>query len=68
MEIKTLGQYDMVIGEVVFFHFRADVINERNHTDVAKLDPVGRLPGKRLHARVRNRSACSSTPGAARYG
>ena len=45
MEIITLGHYDMIIGEVVFFHFRADVINERKHTDVAKLDPIGRLSG-----------------------
>lgn len=45
MEIITLGHYDMIIGEVVFFHFRADVINERMHTDALKLNPVGRLSG-----------------------
>jgi len=45
MEIITLGHYDKIIGEVDFFHFRADVINERKHTDVAKLDPIGRLSG-----------------------
>lgn len=45
MEIITLGHYDMIIGEVVFFHFRADVINERMHTDPIKLNPIGRLSG-----------------------
>jgi len=45
IDIITFGHYDMIIGEVVFFHFRADVINERMHTDAVKLNPVGRLSG-----------------------
>jgi flavin reductase (DIM6/NTAB) family NADH-FMN oxidoreductase RutF len=45
MDIRTLSHYDMVIGEIVFFHFRPDVVNERHHIDVVKLDPIGRLSG-----------------------
>ncbi len=44
--VVALGHYDMVIGEVVLFHFRSDVIDEeRKYTDAAKIDPIGRLSG-----------------------
>jgi flavin reductase (DIM6/NTAB) family NADH-FMN oxidoreductase RutF len=52
MECRTLHllkigrrPYDMVVGEVVYFHFRSDLLNERRHVDIERLDALGRLSG-----------------------
>lgn len=36
---------NIVIGEVVYIHIRDDLINERFHTDPAKLRAIGRMGG-----------------------
>jgi flavin reductase (DIM6/NTAB) family NADH-FMN oxidoreductase RutF len=45
LQMLTMGHYDVVFGEVVYFHFRPGVIDDRLHTNVANLDPLGRLSG-----------------------
>ncbi len=54
VQILELGNapYHVVIGEVVQVHCRADVINERKHIDMARLNPVGRLIGPGMYARI----------------
>lgn len=44
-------RHNVVFGEVVMFHFRDGILNERNHVDVAQLKPIGRLSGS-LYARI----------------
>ncbi|CAN7701373.1 flavin reductase family protein [Bosea sp. LjRoot237] len=45
----TLGignSREIILGEVVYAHFRADTVNERLHVDPAALDAVGRMGGQ----------------------
>src|SRR5690606_5043823 len=52
MQIVDIGQrHHVIIGEVVWFHYRDDLVNERFHVDLEKLKPVGRLSGQ-LYSRV----------------
>jgi len=46
-------RHNVVFGEVVLFHFRDGIVNERCHVDIAKLNPIGRLSGS-LYARIRD--------------
>lgn len=46
------SRHNVVFGEVVMFHFRDGIVNERYHIDVASLDPIGRLSGS-LYTRVK---------------
>lgn len=46
-------RHSVVFGEVVLFHFREGIVNDRYHVDVAKLNPIGRLSGS-LYARIRD--------------
>lgn len=39
------GEAVLVIGTVRLMHVRDDLLNERNHTDIAALSPAGRLAG-----------------------
>lgn len=39
------GGATLVIGTVRLMHVRDDLVNERNHIDIAALSPVGRLAG-----------------------
>jgi len=44
-------RHHMVFGEVLWFHYRADVVDERQRISFERLDPVGRLSGP-LYARL----------------
>ena len=46
-------RHHVVFGEVVLFHFRDGIVNDRCHVDIAKLNPIGRLSGS-LYARIRD--------------
>jgi flavin reductase (DIM6/NTAB) family NADH-FMN oxidoreductase RutF len=45
------ARHHFVLGEVVWFHFRDDVVDERQRISFEKLNPVGRLSGP-LYARL----------------
>ena len=47
--------YDMIIGEVVYFHFRKGLVNSRFHVDAVKLDPLGRHSGGGGYVRMTDR-------------
>lgn len=53
MDIRKIGMvpYHLVLCEVVQFHYRTDVVNERLHIDPARLDPIGRLAGTGTYVR-----------------
>jgi len=57
MRMLELGErpYHVVIGEVVYFHYHDDVINERYYIDVGKVNPIGRLAGKGGYTRITDR-------------
>ena len=44
--------YQLVIGEVVYFHYHEGLVNDRFHVDVARVNPIGRLAGKGGYTRV----------------
>lgn len=44
-------RHNVVFGEVLMFHFRDGIVNERYHVDPAKLNPIGRLSGS-MYTRV----------------
>ena len=52
--IVELGQkpYSLVIGEIVHFHYRDGIVNERFHVDVKKIDPIGRMAGRDGYVRT----------------
>ena len=64
MKMLKLGRtpYDMVIGEVVYFHFRPGIVNERRHVDLARLDPLGRLAGSGGYGRMSDRFEIKRLP------
>lgn len=55
--------YHVVIGEVVYFHFRDGTVNDRFHVDVGAVDPIGRLAGKAGYARVTDSFEMPRLPG-----
>jgi flavin reductase (DIM6/NTAB) family NADH-FMN oxidoreductase RutF len=40
------GSREVVLGEVVRAHLRADAVNEQFHVDPARIDAVGRMGGQ----------------------
>jgi flavin reductase (DIM6/NTAB) family NADH-FMN oxidoreductase RutF len=58
-----LKPYHLVIGEVVYFHFRDGTVNDKYYVDVAAVDPIGRLAGKGGYARVTDRFEMPRLPG-----
>ena len=56
-QIVLLGRmpYEMVIGEVVQFHFHKGLVNERKHVNSGLLDPLGRLAGYDGYTRITDR-------------
>lgn len=56
-QILPLGRvpHHLVIGEVVYFHFRAGLVNERMHVNTARLNPLGRLAGEENYTRITDR-------------
>ena len=55
--------YHVVIGEVVYFHFRDGTVNDKFHVDVGAVDPIGRLAGKAGYTRVTDRFEMARLPG-----
>ncbi len=55
--------YHVVIGEVVYFHFRDGTINDKFHVDVGAVDPIGRLAGKAGYTRITDRFEMPRLPG-----
>jgi flavin reductase (DIM6/NTAB) family NADH-FMN oxidoreductase RutF len=52
LQIHDVGsRHHIIIGEVVWFHYRDGVVNERLYVDFQKLAPIGRLSGS-LYARL----------------
>jgi len=51
--IKFGTRHNVVFGEVLLFHFRDGIVNERYHVDFAKLDPMARLSGS-LYGNIRD--------------
>jgi flavin reductase (DIM6/NTAB) family NADH-FMN oxidoreductase RutF len=44
-------RHNVIFGEVVMFHYRDGIVNDRYHVDVSKLNPIGRLSGS-LYSKV----------------
>ena len=53
---------DMVIGEVVYFHFRPDLVDARQRVDAARLNAVGRLAGYDGYVRTTDRITMPRLP------
>jgi flavin reductase (DIM6/NTAB) family NADH-FMN oxidoreductase RutF len=47
--------YHLVIGEVVLFHYREGLVDERFHVDVDQLNALGRLAGNGGYTRITDR-------------
>ncbi len=64
METLTLGRapYTVVIGEVVWFHYRKGLVDERLNVDQALLDPIGRLTGQFNYTRISGRFSMPLLP------
>ena len=64
VEIRPVGRlpYHMIIGEIVWFHYRSDLVDERMHVDSARLDPIGRLAGRLNYTRVDSRFSLPALP------
>lgn len=45
-------RHNVVFGEVVMFHYREGIVNDRYHVDIGRLKPIGRLSGS-LYTKVR---------------
>jgi flavin reductase (DIM6/NTAB) family NADH-FMN oxidoreductase RutF len=52
--IHTLGEtpYHMVIGEIVYAHYRSGILNQRLHVDMLAMNPIGRLSNPGMYARI----------------
>ena len=63
-QIVLLGRmpYQMVIGEVVQFHYRKGLVNERMHVNPALLNPLGRLAGYDGYTRITDRFPMARLP------
>lgn len=57
VQLLPIGRipYHLVIGEVVQFHYRVGLVNERFHVDAGKLDALGRLAGNGGYTRTTDR-------------
>ncbi|MDM0085403.1 flavin reductase family protein [Variovorax sp. J31P179] len=53
-DIHVLGNtpYHMVIGEVVFAHYREGIVDDRLRVDMMKMNPIGRLANPGMYARI----------------
>ena len=49
--IKFGSRHNVIFGEVLMFHFRDGIVNERLHVNFAKLNPIARLSGS-LYGRI----------------
>jgi len=64
VDIRKIGRapYDLVLGEIVLFHFHEGIVNERLHVDHARLDAIGRLAGDLNYIRTRERFGMAIPP------
>lgn len=53
-DIHTLGKtpYHMVVGEIVYAHYRSGIVNQRLHVDMLAMNPVGRLSNPGMYSRI----------------
>jgi flavin reductase (DIM6/NTAB) family NADH-FMN oxidoreductase RutF len=53
-DIHTLGKtpYHMVIGEIVYAHYRSGIVNQRLHVDMLAMNPIARLSNPGMYARI----------------
>lgn len=49
--IKFGSRHNVIFGEVLMFHFRDGIVNERQHVNFSKLNPIARLSGP-LYGRI----------------
>ena len=62
-QIVPLGRrYEMIIGEVVLFHYRKGLVNARKHVNAGLLNPLGRLAGYDGYTRITDRFPMSRLP------
>ena len=54
--------YEMVIGEVVQFHYRKGLVNARYHVNAGLLNPLGRLAGYDGYTRITDRFPMERLP------
>ncbi|MDM0116083.1 flavin reductase family protein [Variovorax sp. J22R133] len=52
--IHTLGDtpYYMVIGEIVYAHYREGIVDDRLRVDMMKINPIGRLANPGMYTRI----------------
>ncbi len=57
MQIHPLGElpYHLVIGEIVYAHYREGVLDERLHVDLDALNTIGRLSTPGTYTRITDR-------------
>lgn len=57
LQILELGRvpYQVVIGEIVYFHYHEGIVDEQFHVDVGKVNPIGRLAGRGGYTRITDR-------------
>lgn len=53
-EIHELGRtpYWMVVGEIVYAHYRSGIVDSRLHVDMRALNPIGRLSNPSNYVRI----------------
>jgi len=44
-EIVNIGKMGVIFGEILKFHIRDDILNEKGYVDTTKLDIIGRMGG-----------------------
>jgi flavin reductase (DIM6/NTAB) family NADH-FMN oxidoreductase RutF len=44
--------YWMVIGEVVYAHYKSGIVNQQLHVDMLAMNPIGRLSNPGNYARI----------------
>lgn len=57
MHMLDVGRkpYHLIVGEVVYFHYREGIVDDRFHVNVGKINPIGRLAGKGGYTRITDR-------------
>lgn len=53
-DIHAMGKtpYWMVIGEIVYVHYRPGIVNARLHVDMVAMNPIGRLSNPGMYSRI----------------
>jgi flavin reductase (DIM6/NTAB) family NADH-FMN oxidoreductase RutF len=64
LQILELGRvpYQVVIGEIVYFHYHEGIVDEQFHVDVGKVNPIGRLAGRGGYTRITDRFEMARLP------